>query len=49
MYNFIEKNKILHNEKFGFRKSNSTSHALIGHTESIKHHLDDKKSCRNIY
>ena len=49
MYDFIEKNKLLHSKQFGFRHNHSTTHALISLTESIKHHLDDKKKVAGIF
>ena len=49
MHNFVEKYKILHNKQFGFLQSHSTSHASISLTESIKHHLDDKKAVEGIF
>ena len=49
MCNFIEKNKKLCNKLFGLRQSHSTSHALIILSESIKHHLDDKKRVAGIF
>ena len=43
MYSFLEKNKLLNNNQFGFRLNHSTSHALINLTEAIKRQIDGKK------
>ena len=45
MYSFLEKNKLLNNNQFGFRLNHSTSHALINLTETIKRQIDGKKTC----
>ena len=42
MYSFLEKNKLLNQNQFGFRQNHSTSHALINLTETIKRQLDEK-------
>ena len=36
MYDFLEKNNLLHNKQFGFRTNYSTSYALTSLTESTK-------------
>ena len=41
LYKFFEDRDILHPLQFGFRSKHSTSHAMIGLTESIKKTLDD--------
>ena len=40
LYNFLSKYKIIFNLQFGFRKSHSTSHALIYLTEKVREALD---------
>ena len=43
---FLEKNKILRNRQFGFRKKHSTVHGLVTLTEDIKKSIDEGKlSC----
>ena len=49
MYDFLDKNNLLHNKQFGFRANYSTSHALIGLTESIKNDLDNKEIVCGIF
>ena len=41
MMQFLEKNKILHDRQFGFRKKHSTVHGLVTLTEDIKKSLDE--------
>ena len=41
LYNFFEENNILLRNQFGFRKQNSTVHALIQITEKIKHSIEN--------
>ena len=36
LYTFLEKNNILFRNQFGFRKTNSTVHALVQITEMVK-------------
>ena len=46
MMKFLEKNKILRNRQFGFRKKHSTVHGLVTLTEDIKTSIDEGKlSC----
>ena len=40
LYHFLEENNILFKNQFGFRKNNSTVHALIEITEKIKKSID---------
>ena len=49
MYSFLEKNKLLNPNQFGFRHNHSTAHALINLTENIKRHLDDKKLVAGVF
>ena len=41
LYNFLEQHSVLYSLQFGFRSKNSTLHALISLTESIKETIDD--------
>ena len=41
LYNFLEQHKVLYSQQFGFRSKNSTLHALISLTESIKKTIDN--------
>ena len=41
---FIECNNILYNRQYGFRRSHSTYHALIGFTEKIANAFENKKN-----
>ena len=43
LYAFLELHKVLFENQFGFRKGNSTSHALIQITEQIKESLENGK------
>ena len=43
LYQFLEDHEILFKNQFGFRKKNSTSHALIEITEKIKESIDTGK------
>ncbi len=43
LYNFLEANNILYENQFGFRKKNSTVHALIQITEQIRESIDKGK------
>jgi hypothetical protein len=43
LYAFLEEHKILFENQFGFRKNNSTIHALIEITERIKESIDNGK------
>ena len=49
MYSFLEKNKLLNQNQFGFRQNHSTSHALINLTETIKRQLDGKKPVAGVF
>ena len=41
LYNFLEQHNVLYSLQFGFRSKNSTLHAFISLTESIKKTTDD--------
>ena len=43
LYAFLDENNILFKNQFGFRKSNSTSHAMIKITEHIRDSMDNGK------
>ena len=43
LYKFLEENNALFEKQFGFRKQNSTVHALIQITEQIKASIEDGK------
>ena len=43
LINFVDKNDILYNYKFGFRKQHSTNHAVITLVEKITTALDKDK------
>ena len=43
MYEFLERHNILFEKQFGFRKKNSTVHALMEITEKIKESIDHGK------
>ena len=49
MYSFLEKNKLLNNNQFGFRLNHSTSHALINLTETITRQIDGKKLVAGVF
>ena len=49
MYSFLEKNKLLNQNQFGFRQNHSTSHALLNLTETIKRQLDGKKLVAGVF
>ena len=40
LINFIEEHNILYKFQFGFRKSHSTSHAIISMVEKVNNALD---------
>ena len=46
MYSFLEINKLLQDNQFGFRSKHSTTHALISLTESIKNFHDKQEIVR---
>ena len=41
LYTFLNKNNVIYNLQFGFRKHYSIFHALINITENIRETLDD--------
>ena len=49
MYSFLENNKLLNINQFGFRLNHSTSHALINLTETIKRQIDGKKLVAGVF
>ena len=49
LYSFLSKNKIIYNLQFGFRKSHSTSHALVYLTESVRKALDKSLFCCGVF
>ena len=40
MYDFLDKNKLIYSQQFGFRGGHSTNHPLIPTIESIKSFID---------
>ena len=49
LYSFLQKNNVLYQYQFGFRKNYSTSLALIEVVDSIIKHLDDSDIVVGIY
>ena len=49
LYMFLENNKILYNNQFGFRNKNLTNHALNDITEKIRDALDKKLFACGIF
>ena len=49
LLSFMEKNKILYDFQFGFRKNHSTSLAMIETTDSIRRLIDDKNYVLGIF
>ena len=49
LYLFLESNKVLYDEQFGFRNKHSTTHALIEITEKIREALDKKQFACGIF
>ena len=49
VYAFIEKNKMIYTHQYGFRKSHSTTHALISITEQIRKALDNKDFAVGVF
>ena len=49
LYIFLENNKVLFDEQFGFRNKHSTTHALIEITEKIREALDKKQFACGIF
>ena len=45
LYDFLERNNVLHSLQFGFRKKHSTSHTLISMTEKIRNTIVGKYGC----
>ena len=43
LYNFLEEHNIMYHNQFGFRKNNSTAHALVKITEMIKTNIGSGK------
>lgn len=46
---FLERNKLLHNNQFGFRKNHSTTHALIEVVDKISEAIDDRKITVGVF
>ena len=49
IYSFLEKNHILYEFQYGFRKGHSTNHALIEITDRIKLAIEDKELICGIF
>ena len=49
LYKFLNQNKYLYNNQFGFRNHHSTNHALISKAEKIRNALDDGKYACGIF
>ena len=49
LYKFLNQNKCLYNNQFGFRNHHSINHALISITEKIKNALDDGKYACGVF
>ena len=49
LYTFFEKNNVLYNLQFGFRKKHSTNHALIEITENIRKCLDNGEYACGVF
>ena len=49
MYSFLDVNKLIYNQQFGFRSSYSTNHAPISTTEYIKKELDNSNFVGGIF
>ena len=49
LYSFLQKNSVLYQYQFGFRKNYSTSIALIEVVDSIIKYLDDSDTVVGIY
>ena len=49
LYLFLESNKVLYDEQFGFRNKHSTAHALIEITKKIREVLDKKQFACGIF
>ena len=47
--NYLEENKLLHQNQYGFRAKRSTNLATIFFTDSIRHHVDKGKMAGAIY
>ena len=49
LYEFLEMNNSIYKNQFGFRKSHSTTHALIDLTEDIREALDNNKFACGVF
>ena len=49
VYKFLDEQKCFYNLQFGFRKKQSTNHALIEITENIRKALDNSKYVCGIF
>ena len=49
LINFIDKNKILYNYQFGFRKLHSTGHAIISQVEKVNNAMDSGKILIGVF
>ena len=49
LYKFLNQNKCLYNNQFGFRNHQSTNHALVSITEKIRNALDDGKYACGVF
>jgi len=49
LYSYLEKNNIIYDFQFGFRKGHSTNHALITLTEAIRSALDSNEYAVGIF
>ena len=49
LINFIDANKILYKYQFGFRKSNSTNHAIISLVGKVNNVMDSEKISIGVF
>ena len=49
LYSFLEKNKCIYDLQFGFRKSHSTTHALLDLTEDIRKAIDNNSFSVGVF
>ena len=49
LYSFLETNKILYNNQFGFRKNHSTIDAIIKFVDEASHSLELKESLLAVF
>ena len=49
LYAFLEENKCLYSNQFGFRNQHSTNHALINITEKIRNGLDNSEYVCGVF